>query len=427
MMRRGLGTIAIIGVSAVLTYATAMLMTRLMSKSEFGAYSFYMAVALALATPAQAGITTFITRETARSAAKGDWGPGRGVIRRSLQLSAVIAAGVTVICAIEYLFGVVGQPGDLMMILLPLFVVFTSGVAVRSAALRGVDQVLLAQAPEGIVRPIGLLVLLLAGWLIIGPPSRDGAVLATLAAYGLSLLACLVLYWRYVARLYRGVTPVYHNRQWLKELAPFSLGAGAFVLMSHAGPILLGVLTNANEVAELRIAVQTAQVGGLGYTAAIMNASPRLAAAHTRGDMAGMEASVRSATLLALLASAPLLIVFAVAGQPLLGLLFGVAYEKAWLALVIIAAAHVINASFGCSAATLNMSGHQTDCLVIYGAGFVVLCLLTVLLAGPAGATGAAAAFAVTTLATNLALWTQARRRLGLDTGIWILLKPVKH
>lgn len=427
MIRRGLGTLGIIGVSAVLTYGTAMLLTRVMSKSEFGAYSFYIAVAMALATPAQAGITTFITRETSRSRARDNWGLGRGVIRRALQLSLTIVLLVAGACLAEFFFGFVGARHDPMMLILPLFITMTSGVAIRCGALRGVDKVILAQLPEGLVRPMALLLLLAAAWLIAGDLDRDLAIKLTLGAYGLSMAVCLLLYLKYVAVHYRGVQPVYRDRQWIKEVAPFSLAAGAFVLMAHAGPILLGVLANANEVAEMRIATQLAQVGGLGYTAAVMNVSPRLAAAHVKGDMASMEQGVRQATLLALGASVPLLILFLGFGQPLLGLLFGVAYEKAAPALAIIATAHVVNAAFGCSAATLNMSGHQKDCLVIYGSGLIVLCILTILLAGPFGATGAAAAFAVTTLATNLALWTQARRRLGLDTGAWILLKRRKN
>jgi O-antigen/teichoic acid export membrane protein len=426
MIRRGLGTIGIIGVSAVLTYGAAMLLTRVMSKSEFGAYSFYIAVAMALGTPAQAGITTFITRETSRSRARDNWGLGRGVIRRALQLSLAIALLVACACVAEFFFGFVGARYDPMMLILPLFIVMTSGVAVRSAALRGVDKVILAQIPEGVIRPTALLLALAGAWLVVGDLGRDLAIMLTLAAYVLSMAACLALYLKHVAVRYRGVQPIYRDRQWIREVAPFSLGGGAFVLMALAGPILLGLLANANEVAEMRIATQLAQVGGLGYTAAVMNVSPRLAAAHVKGDIPSMEEGVRQATLLALLASAPLLLIFLAAGAPLLGLLFGVAYEKAAPALVIIATAHVVNAAFGCSAAALNMSGHQTDCLVIYGAGLIILCVLTGLLAEPFGATGAAAAFALTTLATNLALWTQARRRLGLDTGAWILLKRRK-
>lgn len=81
--------------------------------------------------------------------------------------------------------------------------------------------------------------------------------------------------------------------------------------------------------------------------------------------------------------------------------------------------AQLFKAAMGCSAARLNMSGHERDFTMSCAAGLVVQTVLAALFIPSLGLLGAALASAAGVAATNLLLWRYARLRLGVETAIW--------
>jgi O-antigen/teichoic acid export membrane protein len=122
---------------------------------------------------------------------------------------------------------------------------------------------------------------------------------------------------------------------------------------------------------------------------------------------------------LAVAACLPFVLVFGVAGGPLMGLVFGTPYAAAGSALAVMTLAQLCNAVFGVASSALIMSGHERRAAAAFVAALLVHAGLGVVLIPRFGVEGAAWAYLGQMVVMNLVLWWQARTLLGVDTGVW--------
>lgn len=404
--------------NVVLSYGISALLAHTLGLEGFGVYSVVIAAITALTIPAFFGLPALISREMATSLELGDLGLMRGLVIRSHQLiilaSAIMIIGGTV-------WSLLSAAGQIYLLAMPL-VLILSLAAARSAMLRGVGRVQAGQWPEQLLRPALLAGAVLAALGLGLTVTPTWAILATMAA---AFVALLVNVAQWLATRPAGLSeaaPRYRDAAWLKAVLPFALSTGAMVLSAQIGLLMLGALADVEDVGRFRVAAQTAQLCALGYTAAVMNISPRLAAAWARQDRADLARTAQRGGLFAAVLSLPPALVMAIAGGPILGLLFGSAFAPAGSALAVLALGQVLNAAFGCGAALLNMTGHERDVTWGMSAGVVVQLLASLALIPLLGVLGAAVASVAGVTGSYAVLWWMARRRLGIDPAIWAAL-----
>jgi O-antigen/teichoic acid export membrane protein len=428
MLRGAVASLVIQGLNVGLAFAGSVLLAQVLAPARLGVYAFVLSVATVLTVPAQFGAPTLALREVAAAKARGDFGLMKGLLRRLHQFVA-ISSLIVVAFAIAGAFLTPWGRSDPSTVLWGLALIPLIPLsALRGGILRGLGAVAQGQWPDLLLKPavflLGLGAVLLAGRKL-GP---DEAMAMT----ALSTLVGLVVGWWLYLRLRPAelvtATPVYRTRAWLAGLVPMGVTGGAVLINGHIGVLLSG-LDSAETAGLYRMAMQTSLTAGLGYTAVIAALAPRFAAAHAKGDRESLARATAAGAALATASCLPFVVLFALAGGPLMGLVFGAPFAVAGPALAVMTLAQLCNAMFGASSSALIMAGHEKRAAAAFIAALAVHAGLGLVLIPRFGVMGAALAYLGQMAAMNLVLWIQARRLLGVDTGVWTawrLLRPTR-
>lgn len=407
---------AVLGGNVVLGYGVSVVLTRLLGLEGFGIYSVVIALVTMLTAPAFFGLPTLIGREVAWASSKGEFGLVAGLIRRSHQFIICVAAVMIVGAFVVQYFS--EKPDPAFYWSLPL-ILLMSLAAARSAMLRGIGKVLEGQWPEQLLRP-ALLVGFALAWVALGCRMTPTVAVALTGLAALIALAVSLVQWGLAKpKALNVVRPVYRDLAWLKAVIPFAMSTGVLVISAQISLVILGAICGPQEVAVFRVSSQTAQLCALGYTAAIMNISPRIAAAFAASEMSLMQKTARQGAFFATAFCLPVALVLIFGGKPLLSLMFGTSYVVGAAVLAILAFGQILNSAFGCGAALLNMTGHEKDCTIALGAGMLLQVAGSLALVPLWGATGAAIAGVLGILGSNIALQRTAMARTGINPAIW--------
>lgn len=406
-----------LGGNVLLAYGASLVLTRILGREGFGTYSVVIAVVTILTAPAFFGLPNLIGREVASAVSKGNFGLIVGIIKRShhfiFGVSTIMIAGATIVCLAYKKF-------DATLLLgLPLILLMSLGAA-RSAMLRGIGKVLEGQWPEQLLRP-ALLVLFALTWIwLFGHLSPATAVGLTTLATLISVLVTTVQ-WRFARpNELKEAPPIYQDLAWVKAVIPFALSTGVLVVSAQISLVIIGALKGPEEVASFRVASQTAQMCAIGYTAAIMNISPKLSAAFAMGDRTSLQRTARHGAIFATAFCVPVAAAMILGGSPLMELMFGEGFGASAAPLAILALGQIANSAFGCGASILNMTGHERDCTIALGAGLLAQVILAFVLIPPFGALGGAIAAVIGVIGSNMLLRRFAIRRTGIDPAIWV-------
>ncbi|MDB5471316.1 MAG: polysaccharide biosynthesis protein [Caulobacter sp.] len=395
-----------------------MVLAHVLAPARLGVYAFVLSFATVLTVPAMFGAPTLALREVAAAKARGDYGLMKGLLTRLHQFVALSSLAIAAIAAVFALLTPWGRSDPATVLwgvaLIPLIPLS----ALRGGVLRGWGAVAQGQWPDLVLKPAVFLAGLGAVFLARRPLGPDEAMAMT----ALSSLAALAVGWWLYRRLRPAqlvlATPVYRSRAWLAALVPMGVTGGALLINGQIGVLLAG-LDGAETAGLYRPAIQTSLIAGLGYTAVIAALAPRFAAAHAKGDREGLARTAAAGAALAVVTCLPFVALFAVAGGPLMRLVFGAPYAVAGPALAVMTLAQLCNATFGAASSALIMAGHERRAAVAFVAALAVHAGLGVVLIPRFGVDGAAWAYLGQMAVMNLVLWWQARTLLGLDTGVW--------
>lgn len=286
--------------------------------------------------------------------------------------------------------------------------------------LRGLGvNVALSQTPQQLIRPGALLLVLVplaAAAKLDNPSVAVAANLAGALAAWLFGAALLRRHWPAEART--AAVALEHGR-WLKSVVPIGLSIAMLMIDGQIGVLMLGALSDASEAGLYRAANQMGLLSVTGYIAVNTAIAPTIAAAFAKKDLGAVQRAVIQGSRFSFLFTAVVAAVFAIAGVPLIELLFGAAYRGAYLPLIIMLAGWLALSVFGSASVLLNMTHHEQANTWCFGAGLVISLLLSVALIPSFGAVGAATAATGSILVRVAMLWFVSRRRLGLETAIW--------
>jgi len=420
------GTVLLRVVSLASTFLGSVVLARSLGASAFGTYSFVFAVTTLLALPSQVGIPTLLVRETAAAEARREWARLKGLwgwaTKVILLTSFVIAllAFATVILLPQSIDGELETTLIAGLLLVPLVALGSA----RSAALRGLRLIVKGQLPDSVIRPVLLIVFVFAYWQISGKVSASQAMFLHVGAAAIAFMVGAVMLWRARPDEIRDVHPDYSAAsQWWRAAIPLAMISGLQVVSNQTGVVLLGILRSGADVALFKVATSAAILMTFGLQITNMIISPHVARLHAVQDKRRLARLAGLGALGGTAVSLPLFLVFVLAGESLLSLVYGAEYGSAFVPLVVLAGAQIINVAFGSTGVLLNMTGYERLAARWLAVSAGINILLSLILIPEFGVYGAAWASALSVVVWNVAFWTLARRKLGIDGSVFSVLR----
>ena len=410
-------------VGTVVSFATGILLARVLEPEGLGVYGTVIATALALSVVAQAGMPTLALREVAVTTDRKDWALLRGVLFWFFRLMIVTSAAT----AGAYLVGLWAY-GQLTDQALPkeLFYAapilpFLSLVTLIYAELRGFHRYVAGQSLDILIRPTLFLTFCGLAYLLSGHLTPAQALLLQIPAGAITLVAGFILLRRALPAELRGVRPARRPREWAKSAVPLAASDAFQQLNAVYGVLIVGALSAPSEAGFLRVALSAVVFIAIPLSVFNVILAPRLAQLHAAREISEIQSVlVGAAAVMSAFSFASLAALYWV-GQPLLETFFGVAYRQAWAPLMLLTAAQAIISLFGVGWVLLSVSGGEGKLTRAFSVSTAIAIATAFLLVPSQGAVGAGWAAVLGAVVQNLLCWWFLRRS-GLESSIFGLL-----
>lgn len=391
----------------------------------YGIYGVAMSIIALLTVPTEFGLPHLLTRELAAAQVRKDWGRMSGILRWSTRVSMLIAAVIAVAVVSWLLLSGGGLDSPLGMTLLAgvAMVPVVSLVALRSASLRGLQHIVKGQVPDTVLRPALHSLLLFVTPLVflsLTPPLAMalGAVSAVL-----SLAVATWLLRQIMPPKVTFVPPIIESGTWWSGAWPMALSDGMRMLQANVGILLLSGISTMAAVGVYRVASSTVLLVALPATMLNMVAAPIISRLHAAGDYKKLQRLLTWLAMCMVMGSALMTLPFLIAGERVIGSVFGVEFASANLVLIILCVGVIVNSMFGVGAALLNMTGYQERVTRASLISLVMLALISPPSIIAFDTVGAAASSVLSFSAWNIIVWRDAARLLSVDSSIFIFLR----
>lgn len=426
--------------AALVFLASNALLARLLTPAELGAYFLAFSVVSLGSQLGALGLGKPMVRFTAESVGLGRYGDARRTIGLALALGLAGAAGVGLAYLLfgqalaEGLFRspALGAVGGLVA----AWIALTALQKIMTEAFRGFHDIRLAVLFEG---GLGLVTgVLFAGclgllWLLAGAAALGTVVALAAICAGTSVLAAAwLLRWRVSGLPHEeggeggrlGLGDVW-GLAWPSLVTNFTLFA-----LTQADLWVLGAFRPQGEVAIYGAAAKTVVLVAMPLLVVNSVVPPLIAQMYAQGRRGELERALRAVATAVGIPAFGVMLAFVLAGGPLLGLLYGEVYREGALVLTLLSLGQLSNVWAGSCGQVLTMTGHHWLLLAITALCGGLTVAAGVLLVGPFGATGIAAAAASGLVLQNVAMWLGTRIKTGMWThagmgGITVLRKAL--
>ena len=412
-----------VGVSGIYFFSIPLLLlvnivlTRTLSVSDFGVFSFVLSFTSVLAILVSGGLPMLVTREIATYKQSENWPAYRGLVTAAYRW--VVLASFT--CALAVLiwniaFGVLlSQHLIIPLILLPII----GMTAIRNGILKGLCRPLISEAPTQILQPV----LLIFGYLIIAYFGKSSATNALWCYFAVIMivfgLASIIL--RYVQPAEVGVTysDMTDQKRWRQALLPFMMISAVALLSTQLAILISGSMGQDEVVAYLRVAERGSMVIMIPFHILSSIIGPHMVAAIRSGNILKQRDIVRQSSRIIFFTSLPSLIVILLFGEQILGLLFGSPYDdKSYLPMVIVSVVQIFSVAFGHIGLLLVMGGHERLTLASQTLALFANFVFCILLIGPFGELGASIGIAIGVIVSTVLNVLLVKRYFGFIPGI---------
>jgi O-antigen/teichoic acid export membrane protein len=400
------------------SFLVGVQLARALGPEGYGYYGMALAIITVAAVPGEMGIPRLVTRDVAVASAKHDDALLFGVLRWA-DLTAIRVSAV-VLCAVLLAGYVLSETqhsalvyamlaGAPMIPLLPL-------ARIRCGALQGLHHIVRGQVPDVLLRPMLLCFLIF----IVSVSGRQLTPAAAMALNSVTALAVFLVASRWLRQQLPPVPAQIRRdgKSWMASSIPIGLTDGMRTLHSELTVLLLGFILTPASAGLFRIANVSSFTAATPVAILTYVGFPIIARLYADGNARQLQQVLTRLAQVQFASVAILCLPLLLFPGPLLALVFGPEYVPAANALRILAGAQIIMAGLGLNYALLNMTHNErrvtraaSVALVLNVAGVTVLSYFL-------GLTGAAIAVSATLVISNLLIWRDARRLLGLETSI---------
>jgi O-antigen/teichoic acid export membrane protein len=386
----------------IIAFLAHIVFARTLGVEGYGVYIYVFVWVNALSLISVFGFDTSSIRFVSSFIAKEQFSLLRGFIRRSTQISFIVAIALSSILAV--ITTNLGLSDDLTnaflvgCALLPI----SNQFRLIATQIQGFSLIVIAQLPNRILRPLFTL-LLLTGMSFWAFPSPDAP---HLLIYELVVVAVLWLYLRSVLhKQLRRSDPdndevAYDSINWIKTSAPMAATTASYILLSWADVGMVGWLIGTKEAGIYAVASRIGGVILFVLQAANSVAAPLISQHHSRQENLELQRIISRVAYGVFLCTTPIVIFVLILSPQLLGL-FGSEFSEAYLPLAIIAVGHLANAACGSVGFLMTMTGHQNVAARIVIISALLNVSLNFLLIPIFGIAGAAVATIISTTCSN--------------------------
>lgn len=388
-------------VGAVLTFATQVLLARILGVEGYGFFAYATSWMLLLSIPAQLGLRESLIRFIPEYEVTHQPGYIRGILGFAMKATFSAALLIAGLFALVLFWRPDFWPKEQIMVLwvmLAVLPIFTLN-QIRESSLRAFRRVALAFAPEHIIRPIVLCGLCVLIFFFYKELPAWQAWLCNLGAFGLAFVFGSWWLLQSLPREVRSAPPQKDLKQWLVISLPMFMMSGMNVVMNQSGVVLLGFFAPPAEVGVYAVCARIVILINFALISVNAIAGPMIAKLFHAGQKQELQ------KMLTLAARGIFAITFLAA--VLLGLfgkyvlhLFGPEFVQGYGPLLILMLGQIVNALAGSVALIMNMTGHQNSAAKILGLSVLVNLSANLVLIPGYGVYGAAIATAL-----SLAIW----------------------
>ncbi|MBI5839273.1 MAG: flippase [Chloroflexi bacterium] len=384
-------------------FVTAFALARLLGADQYGMYSLALsalniAVGLSL-LGLDAALIRFIAVMIGRKDDEGVWGTIQVGMGIALSLSVVTG---TVLFGFAYLAAERLFHNAALAPLLQLAAVFIPVLAmseVLASSLKGFKRMDYPVIAQFVFQPVLRLILIL----ILAFTGFDAV--RAIITFGLADLGASLILISYLNREFRLKRPINTARRDFKGLLGFSLPVWMSGMMvqfqNNLQALVLGTLNTVTSVGIFSIASQITSVSG-HFTSSINTSSkPIVAQLHDRKDLKQLGQLYQTANKWAVMVQLPIFLLMVIFPGALLSI-FGDSYTQGATALIILAAADLLNVGTGMGGIIIDMTGYTKLKLVNSILRLVIYLGLDLLLIPRWGLVGAAVAVLAGEGAVNL-------------------------
>ncbi|MEO1377855.1 MAG: flippase [Cyanobacteria bacterium J06635_10] len=405
-----------------LSFLISILLARLFSVEDYGAYQYIIGWSGLLNVPAGLGLAQVITREVVSSSGSNRLDRIRGIIRFSyisvILSSLAIAAMVTLIITV--------YPGKewelfpyflLSLLLLPI----QSCLGVSGAIQTGLKRIVLGSIPL-LVNFLLFAVTLGTIWAFI--PISDLEIDSVIGIKIISAVVALVLALGFTHNSLKlkeisEYKPTIEAMTWLKAGLSLVLMAEMNTINNQADILMLGISAGSESVGIYHAATRLAFLLNFALGAVLVPVRPLISEFFASGQMKRLQVLITRTSRLVFIISLLIALVYIFSGSGLLSLLYSRQYASGATALNVLAVAQLFNVAMGPVGALLVMTGNEKVAAigVMISAGINVS--LNAILIPRFGIEGAALATGTSFMVWNILLAWETRRRLKLHPTIF--------
>jgi O-antigen/teichoic acid export membrane protein len=425
------------GIDAVLTKGTAraiavklggagigfvvlVLLARVLGIEQYGQYAYVISWLMILALPCKLGMETTLVRFLAAYRARKQWDLLFGIIqfaKRSTLFTSIIVACITALV----IWGIRSRIGTSFTLTfwlgcaaLPILTM----LHVRQSALRAFRHVFMAGAPESLIQPLLLLLLVIIFGIFIKIPLNGPLVMIF---HGATLFLALLVTSKWLSRPISQVPQTEivktNSREWLAVSLPLLMMAGFSLIIQRADIIMVGLYLGTTKAGIYIAAVRLSNLLILGLTAANFIAAPLISELHAQGKKSELQIIISKVALGVCALTLPAAAAMVIFSSRLLRL-FGSGFENGLGSLLILIGGQSVNALFGPVGYLLTMTGYHRQAALIMGSTACANLIMNAILIPVIGLAGAAFATTLSTVIWNVLMWIQVHRYLYIEPTI---------
>ena len=411
LLKAGLLSLGVRGLGAVALLLLTMAVTRTLTPSDAGLFFLANSIVYIVASASLLGLDIANLRFIGIAAGNSDWEGAHGVAAISRRIAFFSTSALAMLLAISspvLASSVFGKPEltQVLQLSAPGAGLLAFAVLV-GAQLQAVHSTTSSIVAMSILPPLAAASAVLA--LEVRNP-EDVALIFTLSAGAGVMFGA----WRWQRVTPKAIPRAFSSALLRRTCAPLWATTILAMLGQWSTPLLLGVMSSAEDVAFYLSAYRVAVVVSFVLIAVNFVLAPRLAQLAESGDTRNMRELTARATTYMVLASLPATAAFLLAPHSVMGA-FGPSFEAAAPLLVVLSIGQFVNVATGPVGFLLNMSGHEKDLRNIMLVTTPITIVLSVGCIAAYGAVGGALAAAVGLAFQNVGATLLVYRRLGFS------------
>lgn len=408
---RAVGTLVSLLISAMLA--------RLLSPADLGTYFLVFSLVSTAAVVGQLGLNRAVVPLVARSLANGNAGRAKGAAMSAVHLGLLGALGVALILLLgpgDWLVTDLMQTPSLKPLLgyAAAWALLLALTGLLAEIFRGYHQIAGATLFGGLAANVLTAVPLVGLWWL-EPEVQDVTLILqwSVGAAGASAIFAAYSLWRgsfFAAQVERVPAREVASTAW-----PLFITTVFLFFLSQAGLWILGKYRPADEVALYGAAARLVLLVVMPLVVVNAVVPPLITEMYVKQHHRHLESLLRTVSAIAGIPALLAVAILALAGEPVMRLIYGAQYGVGAPVLAVLALGSVVHIWAGTANIVLMSTGHQTAMMVTTAVTGVIGVLLALYVVVDYGAFGVAVAMAIGGNLQGVGLWWVTHRK----TGIW--------